>query len=367
MGTSLIVPFVAAILLVLAGWVGWSGAQTSAVSRDELATRLDRLVRDARNEIYIAATDCTFSLVSQPLRAKAAEPGLRGKVVVALDQKGKCGLPGYQPVPTPYTLEVRRLVPLRVDEGAGMIYRREFVLIDRSQLTVILSEAHHALPSAYHVETATIEDDPKARDLVRQLGALLWPGLFVPPAGSDELRGDPRWSLTNHRNLTREVLKQLEFASVAISVVEAGNVNVDRLANQFNNPQHSMRNVGQSVEEARAAAADWIASRKVAVVNRLAQGDVCCALFALGEALHTVQDRKHGWIPLYRHLLHETISDYKPHADAEDWVTAQRDTRALCDEIVSTVGSRGREALAVLRAGTSQQCVCDGFRVSPKP
>jgi hypothetical protein len=342
-------------------------AESPPLNRAELAARLAQTIDAATSSIHIAAGDCTFGLISAQLRAKATDASLRGKIVIALDQTGRCELPGYQPAPPPYTLEVRRLVPIRVDDEGRMVHRREFVLTDMTRLTFVLSDAREQVPQRYFVEEAMLGTDSASRQLVRQLGGLLWPGAFPAPDGGEAVRRDPRWSTANHRLLTTSVLGALGFMTTATSIVETGNVTIDRLANQFNNPQHSMRNLGQTVESAKAEAAAWVASRRAAVEDRIARGDVCCALFALGEGLHTVQDRKHGFIPLYQHLVRETISDYKPEKDPEDWSMAERETRTFCDDVLAAVGALGADAVTALKAGTGQPCRCDGFAVTPKP
>ena len=353
------------VIVVAVAATAPAAAQGSKIDRPALAARLAKEIRDARSSIHVAATDCTFALMSEPLRTKAVDAPVRGRVVVALEQRGRCALPGYQPAPPPYHLIVRRLVPMRVDAERNLVHRREFVLVDRARVLVLLSDAAAPQPSEYYVYAAALDTDRESRELVGRLGPLLWPGFLTTPGGGGELRRDPRWSTANHRALTTQVLSGLGFERPAIAVVEAGNVNVDRLANQFNNPQHSMRDIGQTVDEAKTVAAAWIDSRKQAVQSRVVGGDVCCALFALGEALHTVQDRKHGWIPLYRHLLHETLSDYLNEKEPVEWAVALQETQSVCQEVLQAVGTAGGDAAmkTLTRGEVPPTCLCDGFTV----
>lgn len=348
--------------ILAAGAVEFSVTMT----REELKIRLHEVVVSARGSVYLAATDCTFALVSEMLRARAEEPALRGRVAVTLQNDGRCRLPGLQPLPPPYAWRLGDLEPLRVDERNGLVYRREVLLVDDTRLLIVLSDSRDAEPVSYvgyHVDLAGQADATAA---IESLARALWPFHFkeTPPEGNAS--SQPRWSTTNHRLLTRNVLAAEGLIPTAIALVEEGNVHVDRLTNQFNNPQHSMRNLFQTVEEARKTADEWIAARTRVALEHARRGDMCCALFSLGQALHTIQDRKHGFIPLYRHLIEETRSDINRDYAPEAWDRAERETIEHCRAFLAELTAAAPSAVAAFKGTPQRRCSCDAVAVELK-
>jgi hypothetical protein len=242
------------------------------------------------------------------------------------------------------------------------MYRREFVIGDEARVLVALSDSRKVAPSEFLVYEADLSKRPDTAALIRSLAASLWPSLF-----SDESKGergsDVRWSTTNHRRITRDVLTAFGFGTRAVSLVEEGNVFVDRLSNQFNNPQHSMRNLGQTLAEAQREASEWIASRRKLALSEAYRGNMCCALFSAGQALHTIQDRKHNWIFLYQHLLGQIISDFWHQYAPEQWERAHRETREWCVEFLNEVQGLVGPAIDRLKQTQELKCSCGGVNV----
>jgi hypothetical protein len=96
----------------------------------------------------------------------------------------------------------------------------------------------------------------------------------------------------------------------------------------------------QSVESAKAEAKAWIDNRISAAADALISGDATQGLFAFGEALHTIQDNKHGWVTLERHFTdpNQIITDL--NLTPEQLATAERDTRDAVNTLFSTIRSK---------------------------
>jgi len=106
------------------------------------------------------------------------------------------------------------------------------------------------------------------------------------------------WEAEGHTDLTRTALQEVGFSPNDQRTVIAANVNVDRFSNQSNDPAHYMPSTGAAAERLINA------SLERAVTAEL-RGDHHGAMVALGEGLHTVQDR-------YAHA--EQNAGWKAHA-----------------------------------------------------
>ena len=132
-----------------------------------------------------------------------------------------------------------------------------------------------------------------------------------------------KFSVEVHRQMTLQVLTSSGFSQRAAARVAQGNVYVDRPSNQLSNYQHSMRDIGQTRDEAVTTSYNFSRERLIEAGRLIAAGDYERGLFVFGEGLHTVQDRKHNWITLPGHGPTEYRTDYNP--------TPQQETRALSD------------------------------------
>jgi hypothetical protein len=74
--------------------------------------------------------------------------------------------------------------------------------------------------------------------------------------------------------------------------------------------------------------------------SRVISGDTSQGAFAFGQALHTIQDEKHGWITLEEHLTDPKMirTDLKP--TPEQLAKAERDTQAAVNTLFSTIRSK---------------------------
>lgn len=337
---------------------GYAAESHRVFSRVQLRDYLLALLNSTQESLRLALTDCTFAFFSSEL---ASTIRLNSKKLIAdllLDNSGHCSLPGFDGVDIPYEARTTKLEPLRIDLPSKQSIRREFLVVDRSRLVVILSDDRLSIPQELTVYDGTFTNNDDASTLIAKLDSLLWPSERAP-LGMGVTR-EEKWSTANHRLITKDILHSLGFTPMAIAIVEEGNVYVDRVTNQFNNPQHSMRNLWQTVEEAQLVATEWIDSRKTSALSYIESDKHCCALFAMGEALHTIQDRKHKWIPLYRHLLLEILSDFFPGHAEEDWELAHVQSRDWCNHFISEVGRLyGEETLLALKTVTIVQCTCE--------
>ena len=334
---------------------------SSLINREELAATLLSSLDTASKSVLIAASECTFALVSGQLRARVEKHTLEF-VAVSMEPEGQCVVPGLEEPPLPFAFKLRHLKPIDIDESRGMRYRREMFVFDDREVVVVLSDGLQSDPRSYLVHRIRTEDDSAVAAHLPSIKGAFWPDQFeVPRHGG--LRTEDRWSTSNHRRITRDVLMQLDFSTSAISVVEEGNVYVDRLSNQFNNPQHSMRNIGQPIRMAQEEAESWISSRQTLVLSNVQSAQYCCALFHLGEGLHTIQDRKHGWIFLYQHLFDEIRSDYFHRHEPEAWEMAHKETAEFMDDLLERLRQSAGSHLPNFRSYHGQTCVCDGVKV----
>ena len=188
------------------------------------------------------------------------------------------------------------------------------------------------------------------------------------------------FSVEVHKQITVRVLTKLGWSKAAAAKAAAGNASVDqgssplktieKTLNPFgNNPKHSMRDVyiqysyplvlsqkvpsefersiriptgteKQSVESAKAEAKAWISNRISAAADALISGDTSQGAFAFGEALHTIQDEKHGWITLEEHFTDVNMISTDLNPTPEQLAKAERDTRAAVNTLFSTIRSK---------------------------
>jgi hypothetical protein len=113
------------------------------------------------------------------------------------------------------------------------------------------------------------------------------------------------FSAQHHEGITRATLAMMRWRQVYVDEAVRGNLYVDRLDNQTNNHQHSIRHVTEDVNDARMRADRFTVSQIHKAVRAVkCQKDVMKGAFEFGQALHTEQDRSaHDFITLPQHAL----------------------------------------------------------------
>ena len=134
---------------------------------------------------------------------------------------------------------------------------------------------------------------------------------------------DGRFAAEIHRRYTMQVLTGNGFSQRAAERVAQGNVSVDT-NNPFDNPFHSMKDIGQIRGDAIVASDIFTKERLLEAGRLIASGDYENGLFELGRGLHAIRDQKHDWITLPEHVNPaEIYTEYKP--------TRQQEQRAFSD------------------------------------
>ena len=147
---------------------------------------------------------------------------------------------------------------------------------------------------------------------------------------------DGKFAQEVHRRMTMQILTRGGVSVRAVGKIAEGNVYVDRPLNQGNNYQHAMRDVGQNREEAIRMSSQFSRERLLDAGRLIASGDYEKGLFELGRGLHTIQDKKHGWITLPEHLSpRENWTDFNPTPQQEE--RAQADTEQYMKDFWSTL------------------------------
>jgi hypothetical protein len=116
---------------------------------------------------------------------------------------------------------------------------------------------------------------------------------------------DGRFSPPEHQQQTEQVLRAFGFSEEAISIVVEANRAQDSWASLLpgfdRNHEHAMRNEGQSVADAQSDHAAFVEERLDTAADAAVRGNFENSLTALGQALHAVQDEKHGFISMEEH------------------------------------------------------------------
>ncbi len=148
---------------------------------------------------------------------------------------------------------------------------------------------------------------------------------------------DPRglWRAPGHRDLTTGLMTDSNaFTAADIARAVQSNLNVDRLSNQFNDPAHYMPGT-------QAAAETLISNLLERAVQSELAGMHNEAMDALGEGLHTVQDRyshfeqNAGWVA---HMKGAACDD--PGQHPREFTRAQDASRRYVEQFLRRTGRR---------------------------
>lgn len=113
---------------------------------------------------------------------------------------------------------------------------------------------------------------------------------------------DGRFSKEVHKQITRLITEQLGYKAKAIQFLVESNLDVDRVLNFVNNPEHGICDYASCSPEDFGRIQGVIDSRLANAVDAAVRGDYSEALRELGQGLHTVQDLvAHQGEPLIRH------------------------------------------------------------------
>ncbi len=134
------------------------------------------------------------------------------------------------------------------------------------------------------------------------------------------------WKGAGHTQLTRLAMQGRDFSSSDIDRVIAGNLNVDRLSNFFNNPEHFMPGTIAEAEKFIES------SLRNAVALELA-GQHDEAMAVLGAGSHTLEDRYAHYEQNDAGLLAHLVGPYpdSPHKHLGEYVDAYRATEDYFD------------------------------------
>lgn len=145
----------------------------------------------------------------------------------------------------------------------------------------------------------------------------------------DPLRLSPS---CGHYNLTRPAMKKTGFSKSDILTAYAANVSVDKFANRINKPLHYMPGTKLFAEKFISDALDKAISHEL-------KGEHQQAIKALGEGMHTLQDRyaHHDQNAGWKDHLSITKDPDNPRKHQEEFLNAYRATKLYLEKFVTGV------------------------------
>ena len=227
--------------------------------------------------------------------------------------------------------------PQRMTDGTGaVVWSADYKPFGEATITVSTIKNNFRFPGQYYdAETRTLYN--YFRDYNSSIGRYIEAdriGLFGGINLYRYVRLNPirfkdhfgLWDDAGHTDLTQKVLQRFEntFNAVDIATVVSANLNVDRLANQFNDAAHYMPGTKDAAD---------------ALINKLLQsaiqlqkaGNHKVAMRFLGQCLHTAQDRfshfeqNAGWT---EHLPGGTDPD-SPTKHPSEYARARNSTEGI--------------------------------------